>query len=1410
MGPASVQDMPRQIHQLSHALPEGPSRRNRGLFSDNFLENHIPPLAGGDLATAQSLRHQINDLCVRAVERVAGRREASVEDVLIRPVLKLLGFTYAPNPPLPTGSGTEAPDYALFDSPEAEQAAQAHTDGGQYFEHCLALAEAKPWDRPLGATARKGRTRKERRHPGKQIRDYLYESGVGWGILTNGRLWRLYNREASRGENYYEVDLIGISADDDPNVWRYFYLFFRRQAFEIQADGRRPLDAWLDGSRDYAVGLTKRLRDNVYEALRYLMEGFFAWQGNNLDWERDWRRVHQGSLVLLYRLFFVLYAEARDLMPVANPAYRDAYSLQHRKRQIAEQLDRGGGYDRFGSSLWNWLRDDLFRLVDEGHQSLGVPQYNGGLFRAERWPLLHDPKIRLPDHYMAQAIDLLARDAAADGKGQTKAFVDYSELGVRELGSIYEGLLEMRPHLALEPMIEVRPAAKSKQPDIIPESAATEEQKRWSQRHGERYAPGQVYLLTDRGERKQTGSYYTPEYIVNYIVENALAPLTDEAARQVAERRPQAEREIAKREKVIAERGDAMDTSAERDVVEHLKLELLEPYFDLKVLDPAMGSGHFLVGAADFITDAILTDPNHLPPVEADGDEALYYKRRVVERCLYGVDINPLAVELAKLSLWLHTVQKDRALSFLDHHLRCGNSLIGAWVEKDLSKAPPILDKRGRQVSEDGGQLLLGFYDTLRSRHLESLLAVLSQIEETPTINAASEAQKNLLYKQLDEQRNPYRQVANLWLGHYFLPSASPKNSKRDRAMLLREVASQYDEAIEGLAAGAESEQWAALVARPWFQAAQKVAADNHFFHWELEFPEVWYERGRHKENPGFDAVIGNPPYENAWAMTDLDDVARSAIAMCAEDSSVLVGHWDLYVPFISRALALLRRCGRHSFIVPDALAREGYARRLREQLTNQNRIVRWTHFEGENVFDDVSRHCAIYCLCKESARDDAHVTVDAPPAPVPRGRSLYVVLHSNWLVGSNEQFRPCEHAAALSGILHHAEECSVKLGQYCYVMVGATTHSKDGRSYTKSDVVSRSPRGNAKRFFDGKSLRRYEIQWDGRYLDYRSQTMYGPRVAELFESPKIVIRDVTAQNEQLVIAFDDEGLYCDHLVTCVTPYENVEGTGAQVAFQGYPRLCGTAPSLHYTLAIVASRLMSWYFGAVFATGTLQGSYSHTYPQQIRAFPIRRIHFTTPASERTALLQELKDRYDQWVLSQADSGDLILARVEGLLPKDEQGRFLAFAPGATGAEEKSDVVHDFLAYLADQMVELNKQKQAEIRRFLEWLQTEVGHELTDLRQKTRILHYHEGGLDDLLAALRANDKTLVRIAHRSTFQTDLRREFDLSLSRLSPLKARIAATDALIDRIVYRLYGLTEEEIAVVADARATADVQSA
>jgi len=1336
---------------------------NQGLFSDHYLEHHLPALTPDESQQAQRLRDEIGQLLTKVAAQAAGKKEANVEQGLIRPVLTKLGFVFEEKPPLSTAEAALEPDYALFADDEEKTTAGKRYRKPEYFAHVLALAEAKKWGLSLGATqAKKPRARPT--HPGAQLRQYLAESGVRWGILTNGRVWRLYEKEASRGgQRFYEVDLVALLRQADPDAWRYFYQFFRRQAFERDAKGLSPVDRWLASSREYAVKLTGRLRGNVYEALRCLMEGFFANEDNPLRWDTDRDRVHDACLVLLYRLLFLLYAEARKLMPLEDSAaYRDRYSLQHRKQEIADGLDGHNGYDRRATTLWNWLQRDLFRLVDRGDERMKVPQYNGGLFRPERWPLLHDRNVCVADYYVARAIDLLARDT--DPQTGAKGFVDYSELGVRELGSIYEGLLEMKPHLATEPMIEVKRAGKDKGPSIIGEAESTPEQKAWNQkRHAARYEPGQVYLLTDRGERKATGSYYTPEYIVNYIVEHTLDPLLSECAAKVAQGRPAIERRIKRLEKAIAERRGRANEAANRKAIEAAALELLEPYFQLKVLDPAMGSGHFLVGAAEFITDAILTDPNRIPPPEPNGeDEALYYKRRVVERCLYGVDLNPLAVELAKLSLWLHTVQKDRALSFLDHHLRCGNSLVGARVEEDLGREPPLFNRAGKQTNRDSQQPALGFYDTLRGKHLDGFLKTFAQIEERPTLDAASEREKDTLFRAMEQGRDPFRQVANLWLAPYFGVAVKPE---------------QYEQAVAALRSGAQSPEWKALARQPWFKAVRKAAADRRFLHWELEFPEAFFtptSRKREAER-GFDAVVGNPPYGRV-AESRLQSYVRSVF----RSSEFKVDTYSLFVELGSR---LVRLNGRCSLIVPNTLATNATERRLRTMMLRSGRFIRFLTFPGD-VFDEAVVHSLVFVFERgtpDAAPEGTRVAIDRLGGP-----TIEIPL-AGLLAHPGDQFLLFQEAEE-SGLVARLDTVSASLGGVLDIRQCIKTG--DDARY----LLCKGTRARHKPVLGGMHMDRYEIRPpESLFVDY-GDWLACPRDPAIFEQPKVVVREAGAR---VACAKDEGNRYLLSSVYACVPYQ-----GRDWPF-----------SMDFLLAILNSSLTCW-IARKRALESTAGAFTKLRIYQVESFPIRRIHFTTPGKERAGLAKGLDAAYEAWASKAADGSDprggpagaeAILNRVESLLPKDPEGSFLAFRPGATGAEEKSDVVHDFLAYLAEQMTQMHKEKQAETRRFLQWLETEIGRPADDLRLKTKIRDYHARDAEALLDALKANDKALDRIAHRSAFQTDLRREFEKSMEVLRPLKARIAATDWLIDQVVYRLYGLTAEEVAIV-EARPDAD----
>ena len=608
-----------------------------------------------------------------------------------------------------------------------------------------------------------------------------------------------------------------------------------------------------------------------------------------------------------------------------------------------------------------------------------------------------------------------------------------------------------------------------------------------------------------------------------------------------------------------------------------------------------------------------------------------------------------------------------------------------------------------------------------------------------------------------------HKGAANLWTSLYFENSVSR---------------TEYHDALDAL----RDKKMAKLEAMSSYRQAQEIAAEKRFFHWEIEFPDVFRDKfGREKDNPGFDAVIGNPPYANAWDMTSTVPQDRFTMEQLCHISELLKGHWDLYAAFIIRSLELLCKQGYHSFIVPDALAREKYAERLREFLLKRTRLQVLLHFEGFNVFEDVSRHCVIYTLTLENPNPYSETKLRTPDLITGKVHEIGKINQTEWLSSENYQIRFQLANPAVRSLGNKIWESSIRIGQFCYVMVGASTHSKDRKSFTKADIISTEEIGNAKRFIDGKNLLRYDIDWDRRYIDYRQDEMYGPRVPELFESEKILVRDVTGDNEQLIVSYDNGGYYCDNLIVCVTHYENVKHTGVRTDFKGYNRISPPYPSLRYTTALLGSSLLTWLFRVYFATGTLQGSYSHTYPQQVRAMPIRRINFSTPNDERNHQLEKAKRLYQSCL--EKGSVDCVLGFVKHHL---------------AGEPERSDVIHDLLGFLAEEMIGINKKKGQEIRDFHRWLEREMRVEIESLQNKTAIRSYFELTFDRLLEIFRKNRRRIAVDLSSRNFQESLEREFTHSLAKLKPLLTRLQYADALIDRVVYQFYGLTDEEIAVV------------
>jgi len=1322
------------------ALPMTVPYDNRGLFADNYLKSRMSELADWREAPGLDDAFQaIKKLYGETREALAHSNEAQTEADFIRPILDLLwvadGRCWDVQVHIPAlGERGKQPDYAFFCAAADRTAAGPHKGTQDYWRDVPCLGDAKGWNISLDKDRAGGE------NPSAKMSEYLYRSRVRWGILTNGQLWRLYEQDRSRaGGVFFQVDLQSILEHNDRAAFRWFYAFFRRDAFAPDTDGKTFVDKVFQGSVEYATEVGDRLKDSVYDALCALMNGFLDHASNHLDRhdEVTLQTVHDNTLILLYRLLFILYAEDRELLPLGNKHYQ-TYALVNTHREVNAKLRAGGRYPPPTTGLWARLLN-LFYLIDEPDPACQIPAYNGGLFSPANHPhIAYTPqpdKARwdMGDDALAQAIDMLAYERERwDEPGSQD--VDYKSLDVQHLGSIYEGLLELQPGVANEPMVET---VENGKPVFKPESEAPTAGKVRGQTP-RRVPKDAVYLVTNRGERKATGSYYTPKYIVDYIVDNTVGPLADEAAKRVAELRPEIDRRIAKLRKTDEEwetRGADEDTARlqvakRKPLIDEERRKLLEPYLSLAILDPAMGSGHFLVGAADFLSLAMATDPKLLQ-LEANGaeDEQAYYKRLVVEHCLYGVDLNPLAVELAKLSLWLHTVSKAKALSFLDHHLRCGNSLIGASVDSDLTREPPQFNGKGKLVNGSSSQLVFGFSDALTATHLQSFLDIFKEISESTGGTAEIERHKADIYEKMDEVRDRFRAVANCWIAPYFGQPVSPK---------------QYERAVNALKDPTERDK---LEAEAWFQRSQQIATEKRLFHWELEFPDRFFDPNGLKADAdrGFDAVVGNPPYVTVFPQADKKLFFERSVTRGRE--------LDSFYLFAETGVGLLRPSGFLGLILPNVFMYQVEAEPFRRFLL-QLRLVALRDY-GFTVFGSATVPSAVLVLLRSACRPEDAVALwsVSNPETLVQQRCLLETPHL--------QFNP--EMLAVSPLLAQVWRVAQPLARIAESHEGVHSGNIRGKLFSRTASAP-----YAKPMLKGTDINRYALAWGGEYVNYdprcieRASGEYASlREERIFTSPKILTRQT---GDSIIATWDASGFYTDNTLHCTLPLQPD----------------GISPL--YVLCLLNSRITSFIYQCM--THERGRQLAQVKIVFLRQLPIRCVDFTTPDHLRARLVGDFKAFYEQ------DAG---------------ADRMLAFVADQLSADAaRTDVVHDILAFLAGEMIDLNKSKQEEVKGFLTWLEGYIGCAIEELTNKTKVKEYHKSDFDSLAAVLAQNSKKLSVLPDaRATVET-IQPEFEKSITKLDPLKARIAATDRLIDQIVYRLYGLTEDEIRIVEGACAS------
>jgi len=946
------------------ALPLGPIH-NQHFFSNHWLEHRLPlePEWTELREEARGVLDSLAALWQVQRERVSQYgNEAGLEHAFIQPVLEGIGWKLKYQVLL----RNRKPDYALYlDDESLRLSLEAGHKSLDLWKYPKVLADAKSWERSLDRPATIKRRRKhEREYPPEQIEWYLNASEVGHAILTNGRLWRLIPRlltpEQPRFETYLECDLPKIldawqgdaarsgaagllERSEAVNDFLRFYFFFSPVAFRSVPGRPSLLERAIEGSSAYRLGVGEGLKERVFEALRLSIEGFLKFSPNGLDPKRDLQTCHNQSFVLLYRLLFIMYAEDRGLLPFGkNRLYTENRSLGRYRDEITGRLERieEGREDEYScdsTAIWRDLYG-LFDLIDGGRAIYDVPAYNGGLFDPKAHPFLSEKA--LPDCHISRVIDSLGRAPDAKHVEAGLCRVDYRDLAIQHLGSIYEGLLEQSSGCATEPMVRIRQQANGAE-DVIRVADTTPE---GYERTNKRYNPGDVYLVPHKGERRATGSYYTPNHIVDYIVDRTLAPI---CRRVDADLKAEIEKAEEARNRA---RGVRRDEATE-------KLRVLRESFDdrilsIHVLDPAMGSGHFLLSACQYLAAEIATNPHSGDPGadELRGDESTlsFWKRRVVERCLYGVDMNPWAVELAKLALWLETVSVGRPLTFLDHHLRHGNSLVGGSLES-LKCLPGV------------PELIGAAYAAQVQQRLPVILEPLAMIRRMQSETADQVKLKEHTYREIfDPVRAPFVQVADLWCSAFFSEPSDQVSAEHYRA------------AVDAIG----TPGFKKLSAEPWFQAGVAVAhrPDVAAFHWELEFPEAFFDTARRRPEGGFDAVIGNPPYDVlSEKETGRDLKALRGFLECQPAyKPSFRGKNNLYKLFICRALDLLAEGGRLGFITPMAILGDDQAADLRRAILSNGTFTSVDAFPQEDkpeerIFPDAKMCTVVFTVLKTS-----------------------------------------------------------------------------------------------------------------------------------------------------------------------------------------------------------------------------------------------------------------------------------------------------------------------------------------------------------------------------------------------------------------------------------------------------------
>jgi hypothetical protein len=727
-----------------------------------------------------------------------------------------------------------------------------------------------------------------------QMERLLRETGAPAGLLFNGRALRLISAPRRESSGWLDFRIAEMVQSAGRPICTAMRLMLGEPRLLTLPRAQR-LAALLQSSRTFQNEVSEQLAEQVLHALYELLRGFQS--AHDASGSRLLREplndkpddVYRALLTVILRLVFLLYAEERDMLPDDETFVR-FYSLAGLYERLREDDARYPDTmtQRYGA--WPQLIT-LFRMVHDGARAgqLNMPPRHGALFDPHRFPFLEgragsgarqiheriDPPL-VPDGTVFHALDKLL---VLGGER-----ISYRALDVEQIGSVYETMMGFRLELATGRSVAVRAESRYGAPTTVDldELIAEEPGKRakWVADHADRkltakptaavraaatiedlhaalapvvdiaatpdMVPAGAMVLQPSEERRKTGSHYTPRSLTEPIVRTTLEPV------------------------LAGLRGDAgLPPRPER-------------VLDLKICDPAMGSGAFLVEACRQLGDVLVEGWNvhgGRPEIPGDEDEVTVARRVIAQRCLYGVDRNAVAVDLAKMSLWLATIAREHPLTFLDHALRHGDSLVG------LSR---------RQIDSFNWKSSASGFEAIRiGQHIERVAELRRQIREAD--DDTSDFMLRYLWDEAQFELTRVRLYGDLPVAAFFLGAKS-----REREAKRSEFAQAVDDG--------NAEQFCGHL-----EDLREAEPPLVPFHWEVELPEV-FER----ERPGFDAIVGNPPFGGKNTTSNANP--EHYLEWLKELHEESHGNADLVAHFYRRGFNLLRKDGTFGLIATNTI----------------------------------------------------------------------------------------------------------------------------------------------------------------------------------------------------------------------------------------------------------------------------------------------------------------------------------------------------------------------------------------------------------------------------------------------------------------------------------------------------------